>query len=40
MHTSLAIVILGGTLYEHEIFSVPLPPKLPSFNLIGRRPQL
>jgi hypothetical protein len=35
LHLVLAIVMLGGTLYEHEIFGVPLPSKLPFFGLVA-----
>ncbi|KAJ8589109.1 P-loop containing nucleoside triphosphate hydrolase protein [Rhizopogon salebrosus TDB-379] len=35
LHLVLAIVMLGGTLYEHEIFGVPLPSRLSFFGLVA-----
>lgn len=35
LHLVLGIIMLGGTLYEHEIFHVPLPSRLPFFGLIA-----
>lgn len=34
LHLVLGIVMFGGTLYEHEIFGVPLPPRFQFFGLI------
>ncbi|KAG2143718.1 hypothetical protein DEU56DRAFT_792331 [Suillus clintonianus] len=35
IHFVFGIVLLGGTLYEHEVFGVPLPPHLPFLGLIS-----
>ncbi|OJA13396.1 hypothetical protein AZE42_08993 [Rhizopogon vesiculosus] len=35
LHLVLGIVMLGGTVYEHEILGVPLPPRLSLLGLIS-----
>ncbi|KAG1750553.1 uncharacterized protein EDB91DRAFT_1108133 [Suillus paluster] len=35
LHLVLGIILLGGTVYEHEVLGVPLPPKLPFVGLIS-----
>jgi hypothetical protein len=35
LHFVFGIILLGGALYEHEVFGVPLPPQLPFFGLIS-----
>ncbi|KAG0701637.1 hypothetical protein DFH29DRAFT_925615 [Suillus ampliporus] len=35
LHLVLGIILLGGTIYEHEVVGVPLPPRLPFLGLIS-----
>jgi hypothetical protein len=35
LHFVFGIILLGGALYEHEVFGVPLPPKLSFLGLIS-----
>ena len=35
LHLVLGIIMLGGILYEHEVFDVPLPSPLPFFGIIA-----
>ncbi|KAG1773289.1 hypothetical protein EV702DRAFT_1131440 [Suillus placidus] len=35
LHFVFGIILLGGTLYEHEVFGVPLPPQLQFLGLIS-----
>ncbi|KAG1809100.1 uncharacterized protein BJ212DRAFT_1484598 [Suillus subaureus] len=34
LHFAFGIILLGGTLYDHEVLGVPLPPQLPFLGLI------
>ncbi|KAG2344835.1 hypothetical protein BDR05DRAFT_1016249 [Suillus weaverae] len=35
LHFVFGIILLGGTLYEHEVFGIPLPPQLQLLGLIS-----
>lgn len=35
LHFVFGVILLGGTLYDHQIFGVPLPPQLPFLGLIS-----